>query len=427
MEIPILVSFTPFQEQIYKSFMLEKKEVLVESGRRSGKTFAVMVCMLETLLRGESAFYVVPQWSMALSMLRDFSSFYGNYVKNISKSGEITSYEGGLIKFCQFDKGDRSLRGDKHHRGFIDEGAYSDNLLNFISAMARPTLSASGGNILIASTPKLDTQFYHLTQEYKVDSRVSGSKRSYIHGTIYDNPTNSLDFINEVKRTTKKEYFDQEYLAIPTSFDGVSFFNVGDFKTTESLPIEEYSKVFITMDTAYKTGASNDGTGHIVWGVVESYIESDFGKDWGITDLHILDYDIVQIQSNNLEQYVKPLIDKYNKNKNFTGIFIEDKGSGQTLLQQLQNEYGSKAIPLTKNSGTNKSKTDRAMLSYRHVIDGNVKFTSYSYEKQIEYKETTDNWLLRQIRTFKAGKNNQSDDLIDCLSYGIIVAFEEYF
>lgn len=140
--------------------------------------------------------------------------------------------------------------------------------------------------------------------------------------------------------------------------------------------------------------------------------------------LVILDWDIIQIDGYFLKEIIpqwigktKSLSEICNARMGTTGLFIEDKATGITLLQQGANE-GWNVHPIDSEL-TSLPKESRAINISGYVASGKVRISKYAYDKLVEYKQSKKNHLLTQVLQFIIGEENQDDDLFDCFNYGV--------
>ncbi len=101
------------------------------------------------------------------------------------------------------------------------------------------------------------------------------------------------------------------------------------------------------------------------------------------------------------------------------GSFVEDKGSGITLLQRAtRSGWPATAID---SKLTSLSKDARGSGVSDYVESGMAKICEPAYNKSVEYKGRTQNHFLIQFFGYLLGVPNQSDDLYDCGVYGISI------
>jgi hypothetical protein len=175
--------------------------------------------------------------------------------------------------------------------------------------------------------------------------------------------------------------------------------------------------VFVTMDTAVKTGTKNDGTGVMFWAIAKHLKHP----------LILLDWDIQQIEGSLLEVWLPSVIRRLegfaqtcHARMGSIGVFVEDKASGSILLQQARRR-GWNANEI--DSGlTAVGKDERAVSVSGYVNSGMVKTTKTAYDRLMDYKGKHGNHFLMQVFRFQIGVKDQQDDLLDCWTYGISIA-----
>jgi predicted phage terminase large subunit-like protein len=98
---------------------------------------------------------------------------------------------------------------------------------------------------------------------------------------------------------------------------------------SESVSQHRFKFITLSFDTAIKAGAKNDPTVCTVWGEKENnYYLLEIYRDW---------WEYPELKKNAVE-----LIKKWNANT----VLIEDKASGQSLIQDLQKDIKTPIIPI---------------------------------------------------------------------------------
>ncbi|MHB8388166.1 MAG: terminase large subunit domain-containing protein [Acidobacteriaceae bacterium] len=182
-------------------------------------------------------------------------------------------------------------------------------------------------------------------------------------------------------------------------------------------PPERLDYVFVTIDTAVKTGSTNDGTAAVYFGY------SRFHE----TPLYILDWDIKQIEGALLEDWMpsvfrrlEELSGEYRARRGSIGAWIEDKYSGSILIQQcLRHGWPAQAID---GKLTALGKDERAINVSGYHWQRQVTIVPHAYNKVVIYKNATRNHFLSQVCGFRIGVKDQADDLLDCYTYGLAAA-----
>lgn len=171
--------------------------------------------------------------------------------------------------------------------------------------------------------------------------------------------------------------------------------------------------VYAVLDSALKAGDKNDGT-------AVTY----FARNRHVGhSLIILDWDITQIESDLLADWFPSVMERLLELGRLTGArmgsagsFIEDKGSGITLLQRAtRSGWQAQAID---SKLTSMSKDARGTGVSDFVHNGKVKLSEHAYNKVVEYKGRTQNHFLTQVFGYRLGIPAQADDLFDVFVYG---------
>ena len=201
---------------------------------------------------------------------------------------------------------------------------------------------------------------------------------------------------------------------------GDSFFTEDSLKV-EGNPVAWPSKcdqVFAVVDTALKDGLEHDGT-------AVTYYSTN--KVYG-TPLVILDWDVIQISGDLLEQWL-PTVNRRceelarlcNARQGNVGIYVEDKASGIVLIQQAQRR-GMKVFKI-EGALTAMGKDGRALSVSGYVYKGMVKISQFAYDKVTTYRNQSRNHFLGQVCGYRIGtKTPHQMDLLDTFCYGCAIA-----
>ncbi|WP_051377040.1 terminase large subunit domain-containing protein [Paraburkholderia dilworthii] len=174
--------------------------------------------------------------------------------------------------------------------------------------------------------------------------------------------------------------------------------------------------VFAVLDSALKAGDKNDGTA-VTYFARNRYVGHP---------LIILDWDITQIESDLIADWFPSIMARVEELAKLTGArlgsagsFVEDKGSGITLLQRAaRSGWPAQAID---SKLTSMSKDARGTGVSDFVHHGKVKLSEHAYNKTVTYKGRTQNHLLSQVFGYRLGIPNQADDAYDTTVYGIAI------
>lgn len=145
----------------------------------------------------------------------------------------------------------------------------------------------------------------------------------------------------------------------------------------------EFENIYLSFDTAIKTGVNNDPTVCSVWGVYQNnyYLINIFRK-W--------------LEYPDLKKETIKLIKQYNP----TATLIEDKASGQSLIQDLKKEINSNII------------------SIKVVKDKITRFASVTpfFESNRVFIFKNDLWQFDLEYELLLFPNSQHDDQVDSIS-----------
>ena len=117
------------------------------------------------------------------------------------------------------------------------------------------------------------------------------------------------------------------YQQRPTAEEGAIFQRTWWRRYTELPP--KFTKIVLSLDTAFKTGRSNDFSVGTVWGVTDNA-------------LYLLDRWSGRVEFPELKRKVAAMALEWRPN----AILIEDKASGQSLIQELQASTRFPVLPV---------------------------------------------------------------------------------
>lgn len=414
----------PYQYYVIRTFARSGARYgIFRCGRRWGKSWLLQVLAARELLRGGNVLYCTPMWRYVIPFERDFRRNFGHVMRRIV-SGRAESETGGVMTYGTYADGTFG-RGERADLIIYDEcafrGTVEDVLRYHYEAVTLPTMSTSRyGRVIFASTPNgKQGSYYELAaQNYKHplwwQCRCETSQ----------NPFVSRQFLDDAKSTMHPMLYEQEYEGRFVDLRGASFYSLSAFSRVADQPWDQYDIIYAVIDTAYKAGRYNDSTSWIIFGGQTAAERDEFGSArMVIKALHALEYHKMHVESNILRDQVVPLIERLRAYKRFAGVWIEDKGSGMTLIQELRPQYGGWIQALGAQEGTTLSKTDRAITASEHIYTGKISLTQHICEMTSDFGGETANHLLRELRNYRAYVAVQQDDLVDCLNYGILLAF----
>lgn len=194
----------------------------------------------------------------------------------------------------------------------------------------------------------------------------------------------------EIERQMGKYHFNSQYQQSPNTI-GSGFLKKSQIHIWHD-EISKESGVFISVDSAFKSGKDNDFTAISIWVEFENN---------GKSMLVLTDVILKKLEFGELLALLRQLFQKYTVHQ----MLIEDKGSGISLIQNLKQEYGSKISPIKANL----PKEVRFLSSISYIESGEVVFA-----KNIGQD------VFNQLFEFPNGKH---DDAVDSISQFIVWYF----
>ena len=395
----------------------------VRCGRRWGKTRMMVTMTADAAIKGRKVGIFTPEYKQ-LNEPYDELLYLLNPVKLKANKNEgtIRTTTGGVVDFWPLN--DLAGRGREYDLVMIDEAAFTKNthMLAVWERSIKPTmLTRPGSRAWVFSTPRGDDTenfFWRVCNDHEMEFTKHYAPTS-------TSPYVPLVELEEKRRTTHPQVFQQEYLADFVNFNGTAFFKQ-EHLLVDGQPLpwpKRCDYVFATIDTAVKSGLEHDCSAVIFW----SYNAFDYEHP-----LLILDYDIVQIDGVFLEHWVPSIFRRLadmtqacGTRLGSLGAYIEDKQTGTILLQQAP-QKGWPAEPIDSKL-TAMGKSERAIAVSGYVFSGRVKITDVAFDREdIDLKGIRRNHLLAQLSAFRVGDKERAkaaDDLADCFFYGIFQAF----
>ena len=199
--------------------------------------------------------------------------------------------------------------------------------------------------------------------------------------------------------------YEHIWLGIPNSEAG-NLIKMSMFKRFNIPPIT-YEGMYIVCDTAFSEKKSADNSAFLLVGVK--------GKDVYLLDGYCKKVMFVEL-CNDLKSFYMHAKEVYGRNNNINAIYIENKGSGISLTQQLRNE----GLPILEIYPT----VHNEALKKDIVADKYTRFLEVEAILQSGYVWIPESahWLPefeRQCEAFTGGKQEEHDDFCDVLEYSL--------
>jgi len=408
-------------------------------GRRWGKSTLGETWICEGVLDGEPTGWFAPDYKTLAEVRQEIFDLLDPIKVTSNKTdGVIRALTDGRVDFWSLEN-ERAGRSRKYKRVVIDEAAFTNpNMMEIWERSIKPTLlDLDGEALVISNTNGVDTDNFlwrlcnqpeHGFIEFHAPSwanpLIPARRRKE---TDADWKIRQQAVFDDLRAREHPLVFAQEYAAEFVDWSGVAFFELSRMLDREGRPVEipvRCDAVFAVADTATKTGSANDGTGLTYWAFAQH------GGVGGTPILILLDWDLVQIEGAMLEVWLPGVIEnlegwarRCSARAGSLGVHIENKNSGEILLQQAANR-NLLAHPIESRL-TAMGKDERAISVSGYVYRGEVKISSEAYHKVSTFKGVTRNHLISQVTGFRVGDKDaakRADDLFDSWCYGVALS-----
>jgi hypothetical protein len=392
---------------------------VLRCGRRFGKS-----TLLETIFggfaaRGERVGWFTPDYKLMRPTYVRLHKMLSPITVRSSSVDKFIETEGeGCVEFWTLDNEDAGRSRFYDHAVIDEAGLVKKGLRETVEQAIMPTLLDRNGTITLAGTPKgvdPDNYFYTVCQD-----KTLGYKE--FHAPTAANPTLDASAVAALPHRYPPLVYQQEYLAEFVDWGGVAFFS-REKLLCEGQPVpypDGCDTVFAVIDSATKTGKTNDGTAVLY----VAYRAHPIGGP----KLILLDWDLSQVEGSLLTSWVpgvfrrlEELSGECRARMGSSGAWIEDKASGMVLNQHAV-RHGWPARPIDSKL-TALGKSERALTVSGYVHQDHVKISQHAFEKTVNYKGVVRNHLLTQVVGFRIGeKDMDEDDLLDTFCYAIALS-----
>ena len=394
---------------IYTSF---SQELLANNSRR-------LATILNNPLYGDMYFNNSQEIDIEDTVVDDFwreyyKLNYNNTFKFTSK--QITTNQGGVILFNSIGSSitgyGAALRGAKSFSGClcIDDAnkpieVHSERIRNKVIRYFEETLLSRLNNsntpiINIQQRLHLEDLSGFLIKEYN----FSVLKKSLIENGICQIPNQYTQ--KRIEELQKNNYlFTSQYQQEPIQSGG-NLIKTEWFRRYKE-PDERYKQIYIVCDTAFSTKTSADNSAFMLAGITMK-------NDLHILDMYVDKMDFIKLKSNLINFYTKS-ISKYSRFNSVSAIYIENKASGQSLIQELKQQR----LPIKELYPTYYN----AKLKKEQITDKYTRYLEISTDIEAGYvylPEQSD-WVLDFISECESfdGMGMYKDDRVDCLIYAL--------
>lgn len=268
-----------------------------------------------------------------------------------------------------------------------------------------PTIREPDSEIWVSFNPdkRTDSTYQRFVVE-KPDNCIT------VEMNYVDNPFFPEVLREEMEFCKKINYakYEHIWLGIPNSEAG-NLIKMAYFERYNVAPLS-FTSLYIVCDTAFSEKKSADNSVFMLWGML--------GKNRYLLDMYCKKVTFVDLQ-RDLKNFYERSKDVYGAYTPLSSIYIENKGSGISLIQQLRSE----GLPIQEINPT----VHNAELRKDIVADKYTRFLEIEADlaSHYVYLPETASWLPefeKECEAFTGGKQEEHDDIPDCLIYGLKVA-----
>jgi hypothetical protein len=389
-------------------------------GRRYGKSALAVALAVDGAALGQSVGVFAPTYKLSQPTFAAIANALAPIGASANRSAGIVQVPGGgNVDVWTLDRA-LAGRGRRYHLAIIDEAAFGGvDLLDIWRASIQPTLLDYRGKAVVASTPHGadETNFF-----WQVCHQTDLGFAQF-HAPTSANPFMPADELARLEREHHPLIFRQEFLAEFVDLSGVSLFSVEKLlEDGQPVDLRRSDALFAVIDSGMKGGVEHDGSAALYLAVDLTVLPPR---------LLLVDWEIVSLGAGDLDQWLIgvharliALTSRLRPRGGSYGIFIEEMAMGEMLLAKAPGS-GIRARPID-TALVSRGKDLRALAAEPHVSAGRVKTTREAYNKTSNYRGVTRNQLLAQLSSFRVGDKaayKRVDDLLDCTTFAILLAF----
>jgi hypothetical protein len=408
--------------------ILTNRYVAAACGRRFGKSSAMTMLTIDEFALGRRVGMFFPDYSYANPIFEELKRLIepalgvARRMSPLELRGHASLGPIGHVDLYTLEEPDRAGRGREYDDALFDECALNKPaLVTAFDTAQRPTLLDRRGRCAALSTPRgnADDNFFF---------RISCAPElgwTPFTATTYDRNDREVDlWIAAQKKLMAPLTFQQEILA--------QFVDLGSFgvfsramllENGVPVAIPQYvDSIFAVVDTGLKGGREHDATGAVY------FARTRYPAPGALV---ILGFDAAEVAAGDgvrgfIVRVRRALAGHQERIRTrmgaFGAIFVEDAASGVQLL----NENSPDLVGIDSKL-TAMGKTGRAVEVEPILRGGLVRITQAAYDTTVTLKGITRNALLSQLEGFRYGDreaDRRADDLLDCLTYGVLLGFE---
>ena len=400
---PLSLTYTRMQEAIF--LKTTQKYVIAACGRRSGKTHGAAQFMVETLLgvHDKKCIWVDVQYNQVVGYVETYFLPILHKLNPVLWNWQISRREltilDNTISFRSSDRPDL-LVGRGYWLAIMNEAGislYKQPALwtQYVSPML---LDYKDSRCFFIGTPRgivgrdgKDNVYYKMFLKGQSGSSEYNPDYVSFKYSSYDNHLLSAEDIKKLEEETPPRIRLQELYGEFVSLSESCIFDPEWWTIVDDLPSEpNFFKRFISIDSAFSEKESNDESAMTVW-------IKTFGGDFICIDCwhdHASYPDLVT--------KAKEMIDLHNPDC----VVVENKASGQSLIQTLRRDLGTSVIAWPPEGVRMPDKVNRAASITTYLEQGKVKLLKSWWNKD----------LVNQCTVFPDGDR---DDIVDTISQAL--------
>ncbi len=332
-------------------------------------------------------------YSLLVKLINDLGI---RYLFDVRKT-EIVAYNGSRISFKGIAVNIQNMKSMEDFDIIWIEEAVSVSEAAW--DIIQPTFRKTGSEIWLTFNPEWVKD---ATYQRFVINPPPNCKSVLVN--YYDNPwfNDTLRAEMEHDKATNRAKYEHIWLGKPYS-EGANLIQMSKFQRYENAP-DAFPYIFITADTAFSEKQSADGSAFLLVGVLNkrTYLLDGYWKRVTFPDLR-----------RDMKSFYMSAKQRF---PNLSTIWIENKASGQSLIQQLRED----GLPVSELYPTVRN----AALKAERTADKYTRFLEIQGEIDSErvYIPSSAAWLnefTTQAEAFTGGKQDEHDDFIDAMIYAI--------
>lgn len=263
-----------------------------------------------------------------------------------------------------------------------------------------PTIREPESEIWVSFNPNMKSDAtYQMFIVNKPDNCIT------VEMNYVDNPFFPDVLRDEMEFCKKLNYpkYEHIWLGVPNAEAG-NLIKMNMFNRYSVAP-ERFDNLYIVCDTAFSEKKSADNSVFMLCGMIKE-------KKY-ILDVYCKKVTFVEL-CRDLKSFYMMALEKYSKLTAFSSIYIENKGSGISLIQQLRAE----GLPIQEIYPT----VHNEELKKDIVADKYTRFLEVEADLVSGYVHIPESssWMPefeRECEAFTGGKQDEHDDIPDCLIY----------